>query len=231
MGKTIVLKYNISFIDGSCVALIYVDGNLKYQFNGNCATNLPISQANMAEVTQKALSLGASVITAGATGGASMVASTAASPITSASRALVPVNTSEALAIPSQSDTLLNPHVSGISGVSGGSGGPGVNLNSAANDMQKAISNVGGDVRRCSTLSGNFGFLSSQTPYLIISRPRLCMPDNYGHYHGYPSNITRKLGELSGYTVVSNIHLDGLDATSSELEELESILKAGIIIR
>ena len=54
------------------------------------------------------------------------------------------------------------------------------------------------------------------------------MPDNYAHYHGYPSNITRKLGELSGYTVVSNIHLDGLNATSSEIEELESILSSNL---
>lgn len=207
MGKTIKLAYNISFIDGSCVALIYVDDNLKYQFNGNCATNLPISQVNMTEVTQKALSLGASVITAGATSEASLNALTAGN-------ATANIGTPEAQQFASSQ---LNK---------------GNQLASKTGDsIQNAMSNIGGNVRRCSNLSGNLGMLSSQTPYLIISRPRLCMPDNYGHYHGYPSNITRKLGELSGYTVVSNIHLDGLDATSSEIEELESILKAGVIIK
>lgn len=207
MGKTIGIKYNISFIDGSCVALIYVDDNLKYQFNGNCATNLPISQVNMTEVTQKALSLGASVITAGATSEASLNALTAGN-------ATANIGTPEAQQFASSQINKGNQLA-----------------NKTGDSIQNAMSNIGGNVRRCSNLSGNLGFLSSQTPYLIISRPRLCMPDNYGHYHGYPSNITRKLGELSGYTVVSNIHLDGLDATSSEIEELESILKSGIIIK
>lgn len=207
MGKTIKLAYNISFIDGSCVALIYVDDNLKYQFNGNCATNLPISQVNMTEVTQKALSLGASVITAGATSEASLNALTAGN-------ATANIGTPEAQQFASSQINKGNQLA-----------------NKTGDSIQNAMSNIGGNVRRCSNLSGNLGFLSSQTPYLIISRPRLCMPDNYGHYHGYPSNITRKLGELSGYTVVSNIHLDGLDATSSEIEELESILKSGIIIK
>lgn len=207
MGKTIGIKYNISLIDGSCVALIYVDDNLKYQFNGNCATNLPISQVNMTEVTQKALSLGTSVITAGAT---------ADSTIGTLQQAQVEASQGT-IAGQSRANSLVSKSESDV--------------NKASNGIQNAISNIGGNVRRCSNLSGNLGFLSSQTPYLIISRPRLCMPDNYAHYHGYPSNITRKLGELSGYTVVSNIHLDGLDATSSEIEELESILKAGVIIR
>lgn len=207
MGKTIGIKYNISLIDGSCVALIYVDDNLKYQFNGNCATNLPISQVNMTEVTQKALSLGASVITAGATSEASLNALTAGN-------ATANIGTPEAQQFASSQINKGNQLA-----------------NKTGDSIQNAMSNVGGNVRRCSNLSGNLGMLSSQTPYLIISRPRLCMPDNYGHYHGYPSNITRKLGDLSGYTVVSNIHLDGLDATSSEIEELESILKSGIIIK
>lgn len=207
MGKTIGVKYNISLIDGSCVALIYVDDNLKYQFNGNCATNLPISQVNMTEVTQKALSLGASVITAGATAEASLNALTSGN-------ATANIGTPEAQQFASSQLNKGNQLA-----------------NKAGDSIQSAMSNVGGDVRRCSNLSGNLGFLSSQKPYLIISRPRLCMPDNYAHYHGYPSNITRKLGDLSGYTVVSSIHLDGLNATSSEVEELESILKSGIIIK
>lgn len=207
MGKDISLSYNISYLDGSCVAQIYVDNNLKYQFNGNCAMQIPISEVNMAEVTQKALSLGASVITAGASAGA------AASSLTAG-------NAMSNFDMPS-TQKLASSELSKGNQMA----------NKVGDSLQNAMFNVGGDVRRCSNLSGNLGMMSSQTPYIIISRPRLSMPDNYAHYHGYPSNITSKIGDLSGYTVVSSIHLEGLDATSSEIEELEGILKSGFIVK
>lgn len=207
MGKDISLSYNISYLDGSCVAQIYVDNNLKYQFNGNCAMQIPISEVNMAEVTQKALSLGASVITAGASAGA------AASSLTAG-------NAMSNFDMPSTQKLASSELNKGNQ-----------MANKVGDSLQNAMFNVGGDVRRCSNLSGNLGMMSSQTPYIIISRPRLSMPDNYAHYHGYPSNITSKIGDLSGYTVVSSIHLEGLDATSSEIEELEGILKSGFIVK
>lgn len=207
MDKDIEVIYNISYLDGSCVAQIYVDNNLKYQFNGDCSSPVPISQVNMAEVTQKALSLGASVITAGAAAGAASSALTAGNNLANFD---MPETLSRSASELSKGNALANR---------------------VGDNLQNATLNVGGDVRRCSNLSGNLGVLSSQTPYIIISRPRLCMPDNYAHYHGYPSNITSKIGDLSGYTVVSNIHLEGLDATSSEIEELERILKSGFVIK
>lgn len=207
MGKDIRLYYNISLLDGSCVAQIYIDNNLKYQFNGNCALQIPISEANMAEVTQKALSLGASVITAGASAGA------AASSLTAG-------NAMSNFDMPS-TQKLASSELSKGNQMA----------NKVGDSLQNAMFNIGGDVRRCSNLSGNLGIMSSQTPYIIISRPRLSMPDNYAHYHGYPSNITSKIGDLSGYTVVSSIHLEGLDATSSEIEELEGILKSGFVVK
>lgn len=201
MGKTISLYYNFSLTDGNCVAQIYVDNNLKYQFNGNCATNLPITESNASDLFQKSISMGASIITAGAT-----------------SSSLESVG--------------ANNMFGGVPQIEANSESKLANVGSQLNDaMQMAMSNVGGDVRRSSNVGGNLGFISSQTPYIIISRPRLSLPDNYAHYHGFPSNITSKLGNLSGYTVVSNIHLDGLNATAEEVSELENILKTGIIIK
>lgn len=82
--------------------------------------------------------------------------------------------------------------------------------------------------------SGSFqegtGGMTIQSPYLIISIPKMDLPDNYGHYYGYPSNITFKIGSLSGYTEVASIHLDGFNCTMSELDEIESLLTGGVII-
>lgn len=88
----------------------------------------------------------------------------------------------------------------------------------------------GGNETRGNSVAGNSGWLGNQIPYLTITMPNLSIPENYGHYHGYPSNITSRLGDLSGYTQVSAIHLDNLNATQPEIEELDGILKGGIII-
>lgn len=84
---------------------------------------------------------------------------------------------------------------------------------------------------RAGTFSDGTSLLTVQYPYLIISRPSQSIPEQYGRFMGYPSNIFHNhLGEVKGYTEVSNIHLDNIPATSTELDELESILKGGVFL-
>ena len=78
-------------------------------------------------------------------------------------------------------------------------------------------------------LEGSAG-MNIQYPYLIITKPDMSLPENYGRFNGYPSNIYATLGSLRGYTEVAEIHLSGLNATVSELAELEDILKGGVIL-
>lgn len=73
--------------------------------------------------------------------------------------------------------------------------------------------------------SGLFGV---QKPYLIIKRPRQCLPENNNNFQGYPSFVTKVLGNCYGFTKVNEIHLDGLSATDGEKKELEAILKGGV---
>lgn len=74
------------------------------------------------------------------------------------------------------------------------------------------------------------GQLGVQTPYLIIERPKQCLPQNANKYAGYPSYIYKAINTLTGYTEIADIHLEDIPATSDELEELERILKGGFII-
>ena len=73
------------------------------------------------------------------------------------------------------------------------------------------------------------GQLAIQTPYLIITRPRQCIPMDQNKFIGYPSYVTMTLSDLTGFNVVSDIHIEGVPATSAELDELESIIKEGAI--
>ena len=79
-------------------------------------------------------------------------------------------------------------------------------------------------------MGGSGGMLAVQTPYIIIERPRQCMPGGLNQYVGYPSNINYKLFDLSGYTVIDSIHLENIPATDTELSEIESLLKGGVIL-
>lgn len=82
--------------------------------------------------------------------------------------------------------------------------------------------------------NGGFGDANAgmmiQYPYVIISRPEQNVPEDYGHYYGYPSNIYQNLGSLKGYTEVAAIHVDGISATEQEIDELDSLLKGGVIL-
>lgn len=84
-------------------------------------------------------------------------------------------------------------------------------------------------VDRSGGISSTAGFLSTQKPVLIFTFPRACAPKNQNHYTGYPSFITENLADLSGYTEIEKIHIEGFMGTETELAELESLLKGGVM--
>ena len=80
------------------------------------------------------------------------------------------------------------------------------------------------------SLSSNNGFGGVQYPYIIISRPETAYPVNYNHTVGRPSQQAAVLSSLSGFTKVSNPHVDGITATEEELREIESIMTKGFYL-
>lgn len=64
----------------------------------------------------------------------------------------------------------------------------------------------------------------------VIERRVSEMPDNYAHTYGRPLMETRTLGNLTGYTKVSEVHPDGIPCTDIELSEIEQLLKTGVIL-
>ena len=69
-----------------------------------------------------------------------------------------------------------------------------------------------------------------QKPYLILTRPRQCVPSNYQKYSGFPSMMTRELSKVSGFTIIDKIFLKNISASESEIDEIKSILKEGVIL-
>lgn len=123
-------------------------------------------------------------------------------------------------------NTVLSTVSTGISGGLIGTGGAiaSVAVSSAFGAKKESVIKGG-------SASGGKGFLSPQRPYLIITRPDQSLPKNFNSFVGYPSNITKKLSECSGYTEVDNIHLENIPATEAEISEIESLLKSGVFIK
>lgn len=85
-------------------------------------------------------------------------------------------------------------------------------------------------IERSGALGGSAGLLAVQTPYLILTRPRQAHPDEQNKYTGFPSFMTRILGNCSGWTIVKEIHLDNIPCTSEEMIEIDNLLKEGVIL-
>jgi hypothetical protein len=75
------------------------------------------------------------------------------------------------------------------------------------------------------------GFLSIQKPYLIITRPAQCLPEDNAAYQGYPAYITATVGNLSGFIKISEAHFDGFTCTDGELKEIDRLLKEGVYVQ
>lgn len=93
-----------------------------------------------------------------------------------------------------------------------------------------AVNSFKPSVEKSGSVSGVGGMLAIQTPYLILTRPRQALPKRQNTYTGYPSFMTSKLSALTGYTEIEEIHLDGLSATESELNEIDALLRNGVIL-
>ena len=85
-------------------------------------------------------------------------------------------------------------------------------------------------VGRSGGFSGNAGAMGIKKPYLIIQRPQTKVADTFPGLVGYPTNVSGVLNDFSGQVRVTDVHVEGIPATDSELIQIEELLKSGILI-
>lgn len=90
--------------------------------------------------------------------------------------------------------------------------------------------NARAKVEHSGGFSGNAGAMGGKIPYLIISRPQVALANNFQKYIGYPANYTTRLSTCAGFVKVLECHIENVNATNTELTEIESLLKEGVII-
>lgn len=174
MGRSVNVTYKIDVVSGGCVALIKIDGSVRYTYSGACAVQMPINRYNFDAVISGAIQIGASIVGGIATGGI----------------------------------------------------GAGVAVASVANAVMKTKTHV----EKTGSMGGSAGIMGVQKPYITIKRPNPCIPYGQNEVQGYPSFIYETLGSLSGFTKVSDIFLDNINATDAEKDEILTLLKGGVIL-
>lgn len=88
----------------------------------------------------------------------------------------------------------------------------------------------GASVQRSGQFSGNAGVLGNKTPYLIISRPQPHLANKFPAYQGKPTNYTTTVGACSGFIKCKVDHIENVNATDSELAEIDTLLQQGVLV-
>ena len=91
------------------------------------------------------------------------------------------------------------------------------------------------DVEKSGNLSSTAGFLGIQIPYLILTYPHVCIPNERDKAVGTPSFIglspNRKLNSFSGFTLLHRINVKGISCTDAERNMIaECLTGEGVIL-
>lgn len=211
-GNTINLKYRIDIISGSTVALIYLNSDEEhciYQFSGNCLSQIPLGSVDMSGIIAGSINIAVAAASAGVSGA-----------IASAGDALTAENLNAGKITETAAGLQNSQHAAQVSN------GAGTLASATANGIMGMKPNF----KHSGAIGSTGGLMAVKQPYLFLTTPREAVPASYQKYCGLPCNITDKLGNFRGYTVVEDIRLNGLVATSAEVEEIYDLLKSGVII-
>lgn len=96
--------------------------------------------------------------------------------------------------------------------------------------VQGGLSMFDSDHQRGGSISCTAGELGGRTPYVVVTTRLPIVDANYNTYAGQPYFKTATLNSVTGFTIVEQVQLNGVVATQGELDEIESLLKGGVIL-
>ena len=207
MNKTLNVKYHVDIASGTCVAFIIVDGTVMYQFTGNVVTEIPITSVNYDAMITNATNMALAASAYHAASGAH----------TEAQRALEGATTKAEI-------NQANGHVKSTQNTLDAKG------QQLAGSSVSAVMGSKPHFEKTGSIAASAGMLAIKKPYLTIIRPRMSRPEHYNHYVGLPCNKEIVLSTLTGFTVIEDIRLNDLVATSDEIAEIYELLRKGVIL-
>lgn len=103
-------------------------------------------------------------------------------------------------------------------------------VRAGAQAIQQGFNSLQSHVTQGGSIGGNASIVASPYPYVIIKHRTPQTPTNFNKFYGRPTLKTVTLSKEKGFVKVKDINLSNINLTSDELNELESILKEGVIL-
>ena len=209
-GKTVQVYIYINVTTGDLVGIVTANGTIVYTSASNCFRQLPITQGDMSQVIQAAISAVTTIASAASAGAASEGAM---------------ASHKKGATAQSIKDAQNKGAVSSMTTFA--------NEAPLVGDIMSAKLHY----HRAGQIGTGSGQLAYQKPYLTIIRPNLMLPDgaedgansNLKAYKGYPCNQIIPLVNADGYTVLEDARLSIPGATEAEIAEILDIMKGGYI--
>lgn len=129
----------------------------------------------------------------------------------------------------SYASTVIGNVVNGATGIASATATD--NMSGLINSANQVYSGFATPVQyqEASSSSPSVATWQPQKCYFIIDRPILNVPDNYGRTVGYACEITGKLSDFKGFTVVSNPEIN-FRCTDSERQYIVNMLQGGVFV-
>lgn len=139
----------------------------------------------------------------------------------------IPINSTNAAQF---STSLALTALSGIGGVVAGvAAGSPLIVAGAAISTAKSVASNQLHINKGGVSSPTVGLYMPQYPYIIISRPIQSLASTFGATKGFPCNVSKSLGALTGYTEVDSPVLNNIPATEEEKTQIKNLLETGVI--
>lgn len=206
MDQRIWVVYNCDNVTGQFMAFIAVgdkekDASVKYSFCGQVAAPFPLSQENWGNTFIAGATLAAGALAGGVAAAGSATAGAGE-----------------------------GAFISGAANAEAGKAALGEIGKRALNSGSSLSTLAKPTITRSGTVSGTTSLFGVRQPYLIVERPNYMPYQNLAPIKGIACGMCLKLSELKGYAVIESIHLSGIPATEGEIAEIETLLKAGVIL-
>ena len=216
MGHSVSITYYYDYNTMSCSACVYRDGITLYKvINGTIGAEIPLTSMRMGDY-QNAIH--------------ALEQAQKQNEIRMAS-AMVSMGISAAglLAAPATGGTSLGLTALGLSGVKSG-----IETVNAIEDINYSIEHKQPAPTQTGASEAQNAFcVGSMYPYLFIKRAKTLEDfdaEIYGHTVGYACNINAHIGDMSGYTVATNIDTSGINATVDEINAIKQAFSKGVYL-
>lgn len=216
MGHSVSITYYYDYNTMSCSACIYRDGITLYKVvNGSIGAEIPLTSMRMGDY-QNAIH--------------TLEQAQKQNEIRMAS-AMVSMGISAAglLAAPATGGATLGLTALGLNGVKSG-----IETVNAIDDISYNIEHKQPTPTQTGASEAQNAFcVGSMYPYLFIKRAKMLEDfdaEIYGHTVGYACNVNAHIGDMSGYTVATNIDTSGINATVDEINAIKQAFSKGVYI-